>query len=197
MHYSESIAQAFRSVRANLLRAVLTLMIIAIGIMALVGILTSIDALLFTMNDSFSRMGANSFTIRAGYSTMHSTRDGREEKRAPPIDFRQAMDFKERFGNAKALVSVSGFGTWDAVLKYGKEKTNPTIQIHGVDENYLEVMSYDLAAGRNFTNVEQEAGTLERHHRRQPAICCCGSTCLPRLYDEPGGGSHVTHPALY
>ena len=159
MRYSESIAQAFRSVRANMLRAILTLMIIALGIMALVGILTSIDALLFTMNDSFSRMGANSFTIRAGYSNLHSNRDGREEKRAPPIDFRQAMEFKTRFDFSKALVAVSGFGSWDATLKYGKEKTNPTIQIHGIDENYLDVMSYDLAVGRNFTNVEQEAGT--------------------------------------
>lgn len=159
LQYSETIAQAFRSVRANLLRAVLTLMIIALGIMALVGILTSIDALLFTMNDSFSRMGANSFTIRAGYSTMHSTQGGREEKRAPPIDFRQAMDFKERFQAPRSLVAISAFGTWDAIVKFGTEKTNPTIRITGIDENYLEVMSYDLAAGRDFTNIEQEAGT--------------------------------------
>ena len=159
MNYSESIAQAFRSVRANILRAVLTLLIIAIGIMALVGILTSIDALLFTMNDSFSRMGANSFTIRSGYSTMHSTRGGREEKRAPPIDFRQAMEFKSRFNFAKSLTAVSGLATWDATLKYGNEKTNPTIQIQGIDENYLDVLSYDLVEGRYFTSVEQEAGT--------------------------------------
>jgi ABC-type antimicrobial peptide transport system permease subunit len=46
-------------------RAILTLLIIAFGIMALVGILTSSDALLFTMNDNFSRMGANSFDIPA------------------------------------------------------------------------------------------------------------------------------------
>ena len=41
MNTKENIRIAIRSVRANLLRAVLTLMIIAFGIMALVGILTA------------------------------------------------------------------------------------------------------------------------------------------------------------
>ena len=88
MQFSENLSQALRSVRANSLRAVLTLLIIAFGIMALVGILTSIDALLFTMNDNFSRMGANSFEIRPAGFNLHSNRDGRKEKEGDPIDFR-------------------------------------------------------------------------------------------------------------
>ncbi|HUR31104.1 MAG TPA: ABC transporter permease [Saprospiraceae bacterium] len=147
------------SVRANSLRAILTLLIIAFGIMALVGILTSIDALLFTMNDNFSRMGANSFDIRPGGSTLHSNRDGRQEKEAPPINFRQAQEFKERFDYPSSKVSISGFGTWDATLKYQDKKTNPTVLVFGIDENYLDLRGYDLEAGRNFTNVELEAGT--------------------------------------
>jgi putative ABC transport system permease protein len=160
MHFGENLSQALRSVRANLLRAILTLLIIAIGIMALVGILTSIDALLFTMNDSFSGMGANSFTIVPGSGNLHSNRHGRQEKEADPIDFRQAMEFKERYDFPSAKVSVSGLATWDAVLKYGKEKTNPTVLVFGIDENYLDINGYDLQEGRNFTNLEQESGTL-------------------------------------
>ena len=63
MILAESIRMSFQSVRMNMLRTVLTLLIIAVGITALVGILTAIDALLFTMNDNFNRMGANSFSI--------------------------------------------------------------------------------------------------------------------------------------
>ena len=159
MQFSENLSQALRSVRANSLRAVLTLLIIAFGIMALVGILTSIDALLFTMNDNFSRMGANSFEIRPSDSNLHSRREGRHEKRGDPIDFRQAQEFKERFDFPAAKVSISGFATWEATLKYGNEKTNPTVYVFGVDENYLDIEGYDLDLGRNFTNVEQEAGT--------------------------------------
>lgn len=160
MQFSENLSQAIGSVRANSLRAILTLMIIAFGIMALVGILTSIDALLFTMNDNFSRMGANSFDFRPGESTLHSNRDGKQEKESPPIDFRQAEEFKERFDYPGARVSVSGFGKWDATLKYGDKKTNPTVLVFGIDENYLDIRGYDLQLGRNFTNVELEAGTL-------------------------------------
>ena len=160
MQFRENLSQAIRSVRANSLRAVLTLLIIAFGIMALVGILTSIDALLFTMNDNFSRMGANSFDIRPGTSSnLHSNRRGREEKRADPIDFRQAMDFKERYHYPGARVAISGFGKWDATIKYGKEKTNPTVLIFGVDEEFIGVRGYDLELGRNFTSIEEEAGT--------------------------------------
>ena len=159
MQFSENLAQAIRSVRANSLRAVLTLMIIAFGIMALVGILTSIDALLFTMNDNFSRMGANSFEIRPKGFQVHSRRNGRQEKQGDPLIFRQVMDFKERFDVPGSKVSVSGFCTPNATLKYGNEKTNPTVLIFGVDENYLDVQAFDLDYGRNFTSVEQESGT--------------------------------------
>jgi len=159
MHYSEILAQAFRSVRANALRAVLTLMIIAFGIMALVGILTSIDALLFTMNDNFSRMGANSFEIRPSGFTIHSRRGGKQQKRGPSIDFRQAMEFKERFDYPGTKVSISGWGTSNAVIKYANEETNPTVFVFGGDENYLDLQGYDLELGRNFTHIEQETGT--------------------------------------
>lgn len=159
MQYSEILSQAIRSVRANSLRAILTLLIIAFGIMALVGILTSIDALLFTMNDNFSRMGANSFEIRPKGFTIHSNRHGRQEKQGAPIVFRQAMEFKERFDFPGSMVSISGWGTSNATLKYGDEKTNPTVFVFGGDDHYLEVEGYDLDYGRNFTNIEEESGT--------------------------------------
>ena len=157
MQFRETLFQSIRSVRANALRAVLTLLIISFGIMALVGILTSIDALLITMNDNFSRMGANSFEIRP--SEEQGSRNGREEKRGDPINFRQAMEFKERYNFPSSRVSVSAWASGNATLKYGDKKTNPTVLIFGVDENYIEIKGYDLAIGRNFTNVELEAGT--------------------------------------
>ena len=55
MNRKESIRLAFSAVRANLLRAILTLMIIAFGIMALVGILTAIDSAIFALSDNFSK----------------------------------------------------------------------------------------------------------------------------------------------
>ena len=57
----ENIRIAFQSIRGNLLRSVLTILIIAVGISALVGILTSIDSIKNAITADFTRLGANNF----------------------------------------------------------------------------------------------------------------------------------------
>jgi putative ABC transport system permease protein len=154
----ENIRLAYQAVRTNLLRAILTLMVIAVGITALVGILTAIDALLFTLNDNFSRMGANSFSISPAGRSFASSHEGRQRKRGPNITFRQAVEFKERYDFA-ALVSVSGTATGSAMIKHANEKTNPNVLVFGIDENYLAVRGYEIDVGRDFTRNEHEYGT--------------------------------------
>jgi len=59
----ENIRQGFASLRAHRLRATITASIIAIGITALVGILTSIDAMSIAITNTMTRFGARSFNI--------------------------------------------------------------------------------------------------------------------------------------
>jgi len=139
-------------------RAILTLLIIATGITALVGILTAIDALLFTMNDSFNRIGANSFGITPLGRSISSSNEGRQRKRGENITYQQALEFKERY-DFPSKVSVSGRATRSAVIKYGNEKTNPTVRVDGIDEYYLEIQGFDLEVGRSFTVTELKTGT--------------------------------------
>jgi putative ABC transport system permease protein len=61
--FYENIRVAFKAIRSSRVRAVLTMAIIAFGIMALVGILTAIDGLKSTLTEQFTMMGANSFSI--------------------------------------------------------------------------------------------------------------------------------------
>ena len=49
----ENFRISIESIKSNLLRSVLTILVIAIGIMALVGILTAIDALKNSINSEF------------------------------------------------------------------------------------------------------------------------------------------------
>ncbi len=158
INYFELVKLALASVRANLLRSVLTLLIIAFGIMALVGILTAIDSILFSMTDNFSGLGANAYSIQPRSETIKSNRGGRRTKRGEPISYRQATKFKETF-DFPARVSISYRGTGSAVAKYGAEKTNPNVALRGVDENYLDVTGLDLALGRNFTRSEINDGS--------------------------------------
>lgn len=148
---------AFQNIRANLLRAILTLLIIAFGIMALVGILTAIDAIAYSLNDNFSGLGANSFSIERKWGDVRSNRHGRRQKASEEISYKQAMDFKERF-NFPARVSVSFFATNLATVKSGDEKTNPNIGLIGVNENYFLAKGMEVEYGRSFSKSEIEDG---------------------------------------
>jgi putative ABC transport system permease protein len=64
VNLTENIQLAIRAIRANLLRTVLTLLIITFGIMALIGILTATEGIKMKMVSSFSEMGSNTFGIK-------------------------------------------------------------------------------------------------------------------------------------
>ena len=60
----DSFSLAWRTVRSNKLRTGITVAIIAFGIMALIGIITAIEAMNQSARESFATMGANAFSIR-------------------------------------------------------------------------------------------------------------------------------------
>ena len=153
MNPLENIKIAFRSVRANLLRAILTMIIIAFGIMALVGILTAIDSAIFSLNDSFSGLGANSFTIEPKAVNMGGSHGGRRVRKGDPVSYKQAMEFKERY-RFDARVSIAVPCTPRAVITYKEKQTNPTVTVKGIDENYLKVKGFEVDKGRSFTRRE-------------------------------------------
>ena len=159
MNILENIKVALRSIKSNFLRALLTLLIIAVGITCLVGILTAIDTLLFSLSDGFNRMGANSMYIYPSRNTIQTRNGGRETKRGAPISFRQAQEFKELFDFSGARVSINTFCKWNSVVRFKDEKTNPNIRLIGVDENYMSVSAYTIETGRNFSRAEVESGS--------------------------------------
>ncbi len=165
---------AFQNIRTNMLRAVLTLLIIAFGIMALVGILTAIDAIAFTLNDNFSGLGANSFSIERKWGEVQSNRKGRRQKAGESIRYKQAQEFKERF-NFPAKVSVSFRGTGLAEVKYLDKKTNPNVRFMGVDENYFDVKGMNIEYGRGFSRTEVDDGQ---------AKAVIGQDIVKKLFDD-------------
>jgi len=169
----ENIRIAFRSVRANLLRAILTLLIISFGIMALVGILTAIDAAIFSLSDNLSSIGANTFDVDPKGDGAQGRGGGRNSKRGEPFSYRQSTDFKEKY-NFPALVSVSIYCTGNAAIKHEDEKTNPNVFIFGVDENYLAGKGYEVEMGRNFTAKEALNGGYK---------ALIGSDIVKQLFD--------------
>ena len=78
--FKENLRISFRAIRSNRVRAILTICIIAIGIMALVGILTAIDAIKSSLTNQFTMMGANSFTITSRGMNIQIGNDRSQDK---------------------------------------------------------------------------------------------------------------------
>ena len=157
MTYTENVRIALQSIKSNRLRTLLTALIIAIGLSALVGILTTLDAVKKSMTDAFSSMGANSFNIRNRGTGIRIGGSGKRPKPFKSIRYEDAIAFKKRL-NTPATVAVSVYASGGSTVKYGTEKTNPNINIQGFDENGLASQGLELAQGRNFSPIEVENG---------------------------------------
>lgn len=150
----ENLKISLSSIRNHKLRTSLTVLIIAFGIMAVVGILTSIDSIKASITSSFSQLGANSFSIRNREMRVMGSGSAQSFRR---ITFNEAMAFKSNF-EFPALVSLSVWGTGTATLRFRSEETNPNISVIGSDENYLTTSGNELDIGRNFSPHELETG---------------------------------------
>ncbi|HWD90444.1 MAG TPA: ABC transporter permease [Mucilaginibacter sp.] len=153
----ENISIALQSIAGNRLRASLTSIIIAIGIMALVGILTAIQGIKASVNNAFSDLGANSFTVQNTNDGLNFGNGG-HRKVYPPITYTQAQRFKEEMSKYPVTTTVDLNLTFTAVAKYGDQKTNPNIYLSGSDENYFINTGHKLAFGRAFSAAELEHG---------------------------------------
>jgi putative ABC transport system permease protein len=153
MTLTENVKIALGSIKGNMLRAVITALIISLGIMALVGILTAIDGMKSAINNNFSSMGANTFNIKNRGQNIRFSGGGKFPKKYKTIGFREASSFSEEF-NFPATVSLSVNASFASTVKYEGVKTDPNVMVMGGDNNYLGVAGYEIDKGRNFSEKE-------------------------------------------
>jgi putative ABC transport system permease protein len=180
----DSLSLAWRTVRSNKLRTGLTVAIIAFGIMALVGIITAIEAMNQSLKESFSSMGANAFNIRfkesrvnfGGGDDFSKKKRGKKEKKSnlgKPIRKEEAEFFKANYHFPNARVAVYRRGPGAQEIHYNEKKTNPQISIWGGDENYLTVNGYTVQAGRDLNTLDIESGRN---------VCLLGANVAAKLF---------------
>jgi putative ABC transport system permease protein len=153
LQLKENLRISMESIRSHLLRTILTVTIIAFGIMALVGILTAIDSIKYFLKENFTMMGANTFSIQNRAMVVHMGGKRNDPKMYKQITYEQAMRFREEF-DYPAFVSVSTTATHLATIKYKSEKTNPNVNVLGTDENYMVTAGQEIGKGRNFNENE-------------------------------------------
>lgn len=188
MTYKDSLSLSWKNIKGNRLRTAITVIIIALGIFALILIITAIKAASNSLTQSFSTMGANAFSIRYKDRNINFGGGGRDnsvkkktalkQKKSNvgiPISYEEAREFKKRYNFPGSKVSIALRGPSNIVVNTNSRKTNPDVNVYGGDENYLELNGYKMDYGRNFTQVEVESGRN---------VCFIGSGVAAKLFPD-------------
>ncbi len=157
INIKENIRISLESIRSHLLRTTLTVLIIGFGITALVGILTSIDAIKYFFTKELSLMGASTFSIANRGLNVNINGKRSRPKNNRIINWEEAKLFKKEF-EIDARVAIFIDGSWTATAKYKSEKTHPNINVKGVDTEYIFTAGESLSKGRNFTKHDIQYG---------------------------------------
>lgn len=186
MKFPDLLSLSFRTIRSNRLRSGITVAIIALGIMALVGIITAIQAMNQKLTESFSSMGANGFTIRfkeRGFRIGNNRQLNVKKKTARqqkgsnlsrPITLQEAERFRSLY-RYPAQVSLLSFGGNNNNISTAVTKTNPTVALFGSDEGYIELNGFTILWGRNFSPSEVASAA---------GVCILGNDVAKKLFSD-------------
>ena len=167
--FLENVLIALNSIKGQLTRTILTSLIIALGIMSLVGILTAIDAIKASISSEFTSMGANTFVVRQLRSRV---RQGNKSQKFSSITYKEAKRFKREF-QYPSTISISSQASFNSLVRYKAEKSNPNVSVLGIDENYLSTAGYSIALGRGLNG--NDAGAR---------VAIIGKEIVDRLFSE-------------
>jgi len=185
----DSIALSYNTIKSNRLRTAITVIIIALGIMALIAIITAVEAVNQSLTQSFSTMGANAFSIRykerniqfGGGPNRNSTKKtsrksiaSKKSSEGKIITYEEARTFKKNY-SFPATVGIALSGPSGIIVNTDTKKTNPDIRVIGGDENYLQLNGYELSSGRDFNETDVETGR---------SVCVVGNVIAQKLFGE-------------
>ena len=170
---------AINSIKTQLLRTILTVVIIGIGIWALVGILSSVEAMENSISGNFATMGSNTFNIQR-YDFNLQRQGGEREKVNPIISYQNIREFIDIYEFPTTQTSISFRGTSGAEVKFESNKTDPEVQVLGINEYYLENTGTEIESGRNLNIFD-----IQNNNK----VCIIGSDFLKNLFvnDNPIG----------
>jgi putative ABC transport system permease protein len=148
MLLGETVAVALQSIRANMLRSVLTMLGIIIGVGAVITMVALGSGAQKAVQDRIAALGANVFTVFAGQASQGGIR----------ITDRTILstdDYDALRRDARLLKAVVPEMQQSLQVKYGNQNSN--VNIVGTTSNYVDVRNYTVPYGRMFSPGEDEA----------------------------------------
>ncbi|HEY6171014.1 MAG TPA: ABC transporter permease [Candidatus Kapabacteria bacterium] len=145
---------AFTSLRSNKLRAYLTMLSVAVGILSIVGSMTAIGILSNSVSAQLSQLGNETFTIQKFPSIQMGGADWMKYMNRKSITYDQ-VKFVREFTTLPVAVSAE-HQLAPLTVSYGNEKSDPQFELVGSDENYATNHNTIIEEGRMLTREDVE-----------------------------------------
>jgi putative ABC transport system permease protein len=143
---------ALSALKANKLRAFLTLLGVVIGVFSFIGVMTGISVLQDSIESSFNVLGSNTLLVQK-YPAISTGPDSRMKYRnRKDITIEQGMFVRENSRLAQ-FVNVQA-NNWGAVIKYKNRKTNPNVQVIGGTPEIIYTQNREIESGRVYNEQE-------------------------------------------
>jgi len=150
----EGVAIALDAIRANRVRAGLTILGVAVGVFVVVAMSATIHGINLSFQSDLDEFGANSFMVRrqnVGMNACDGTDENCPDRRNPPVTVTE-------WRMIDRLPSVYSSTPWvfgSASINY-KNQGLSSVNFEGYGPRWLETDGGDIYPGRNFTAQEND-----------------------------------------
>jgi putative ABC transport system permease protein len=152
----ESLGFAWRALKSNILRTVLSLLGVTIGIFSIIAVLTLVDSLEKNIRDSFDFLGSNVIYVGKWPFTGGGGRDWwKEYITRPNVSYAEYRFLK---ANMKTAETVSIFADVGGITVKAGSSGISQITLKGADLDYDKIFEINVENGRYLTNDEIEGG---------------------------------------
>jgi putative ABC transport system permease protein len=145
----DTVAMALGTLRANVLRSILTLLGIVIGSSTVVGMMSLTEGLRLKLNSDFSVLGAGAFMVTRWPAVSFGPMDHRRYERRHTLT-REQGDALRALPHVKH-VSVESWTSRPERLSTRERQTKQNIQVAGAEPDYEFANGISVAAGRFLT----------------------------------------------
>ncbi len=153
---SESLGFAWKALKSNLLRTILSLLGVTIGIFSIIAVLTIVDSLEKNIRDSFNFLGSDIIYLDKWPFTGGNSRDWwKDFIKRPNMSYNEYRFLKANLKTG-THVSIYAFSN-EITVKAGSNGINK-ILLRGVGLDYEYLREVNIEKGRYLTNDEIEGG---------------------------------------
>ena len=153
----ESLSFAWKALRSNLLRTILSLLGVTIGIFSIIAVLTLVDSLKTNILDSLNFLGSDVIYVHKWpWGAGGKGRDWwKEYIKRPNASYAEYRFLKNNMQTSRVVSIYAGTGS--NTIKAGSNGINQ-IEVDGASLDYEKLFEINIEKGRYLTSAEVEGG---------------------------------------